>query len=169
MLMFSERKAVQAEGGGGEEDIHLKYAHRLLFLSFLILFGSIAGTRHALASQNDTMTMGIHVASHLLPCILCTIWMVLRVGGISNNSLLSLQLNANRHFGQSIVRIIGTLLSAFDYTLESIHESIRMHSSRSISCQEPWNRFGIHSLYSHGVMWIARIDSWIDSWIDSRA
>ena len=43
-------------------------------------------------------------------------------------------------------------LSAFDYTLESIHESIRMHSSRSISCHEPWNRFGIHSLYSHGVM-----------------
>ena len=37
-------------------------------------------------------------------------------------------------------------MSAFDYTLESIHESIRMHSSRSISCQEPWNRFGIHSL-----------------------
>ena len=47
----------------------------------------------------------------------------------------------------TIVTIV-TIVSAFDYTLESIHESIRMHSSRSISCHEPWNRFGtIHSIH----------------------
>ena len=42
-------------------------------------------------------------------------------------------------------------------------------SRRSISCYEPWNRFGIHSPYSHGMMWIARIHSWMYSWVDSRA
>ena len=38
-----------------------------------------------------------------------------------------------------------------------------MESRRSISCHKPWNQFGIHSPYSHGVMWIGRGDSWMDS------